>query len=229
MQFKLMSVAVMAVLLIGTGVQAMSQERQKTLNLAFDKLELHQVKAEQVTYRGRAVVRLTDAAVAEGDDADRLAIVPGTSFQDGTIEVTLSGDTAPDAPPAMRGFVGIAFRVTSDRSHYECFYLRPKNGRSEDQLQRNHSTQYVSVPGFPWQKLRSETPGKYESYVDLVPGEWTRVKIQIAGSRARLYVNGSDQPVLIVSDLKQPPVNGSIALWVGVGTIAHFSDLKITQ
>lgn len=85
------------------------------------------------------------------------------------------------------------------------------------------------MPGFGWQKLRSETPGKYESYVDLVPGQWTQVKIQVASSHARLYVNGAEQPVLIVNDLKQPAVNGSIALWVGIGTVAHFADLKVTR
>lgn len=97
-----------------------------------------------------------------------------------------------------------------------------------DQLQRNHSAQYVSAPGFPWQKLRTESPGKYESYVDLVPGQWTHIKITVAGTTARLYVNGSDQPTLIVNDLKQPPAKGAIALWTGPGTIAHFSDLKVT-
>jgi hypothetical protein len=155
-------------------------------------------------------------------------VVPGSSLQDGTIEVTLSGDTLPNVSEAARGFVGIAFRITADRSHFECFYLRPKNGRSEDQLQRNHSAQYISIPGFSWQKLRSEAPGKYESYVDLVAGQWTQVKIQVAGSSARLYVNGAAQPVLIVNDLKQAPANGSVALWVGPGTVAHFADLKLT-
>jgi len=192
------------------------------------KRKLHNVKAEPVTYLGRGAVRITDAGAEGLDDAGRLAIVPGSSFQDGTIEANLTGDTAPDAPANMRGFVGIAFRVTADRSHFECFYLRPKNGRSEDQLQRNHSVQYISMPGFPWNKLRSETPGKYESYVDLVPGQWTQVKIQVAGSSARLFVNGAEQPVLIVNDLKQPSTNGAIALWVGLGTIAHFSEVKVT-
>jgi hypothetical protein len=160
---------------------------------------------------GRAAVRVTDAA-ADVDDAGRLAIIPGTPFQDGTIELNLSGDTAADAPAQARGFVGIAYRVSGNRTHFECFYLRPKNGRSEDQLQRNHSTQYLSLPGFPWNKLRAESPGKYDSYVDLVAGQWTKVRIQVSGTSARLYVNGAAQPALIVNDLKQSPVKGAIAL-----------------
>jgi hypothetical protein len=195
--------------------------------IAVENLELRSVKAELVTYRGQQAVRITDTAPPESGDEDRLAIVKGTSFTGGTIEIALAGDTAANAPPTARGFVGIAFRV-ADRSHFECFYIRPKNGRSDDQLQRNHSTQYISVPGFPWYKLRNETPGKYESYVDLVPGAWTKIKIQVSGQTAKLYVNGADQPALIVNDLKQPPTKGSIALWVGPGTIAHFAGLKVT-
>lgn len=192
-----------------------------------DRLELHNVKAEPVTYRGRKAVRITDTTPSGPAEISSIAIVRGTSFEDGTIEVALAGDTAPDAPPNLRGFVGVAFRLRDSGSQYECFYLRPKNGRSEDQLQRNHSAQYISVPGFPWEKLRTEHPGEYESYVDLAPSEWTQVKIQVAGPKARLYVNGAAQPTLIVNDLKQKPQEGAIALWVGPGTIAHFADLQV--
>lgn len=223
MKQKLFGAFTLIVLFV-TASASLGQEVSKSLLL--DKLELHNVKGEPVTYLSRKAMRVTDDA-PHADDEGRFAVVPGTSFQDGTIEVDLTGDTAPDAPANLRGFVGIAFRVTADRSQFECFYLRPKNGRSDDQLQRNHSAQYISVPGFPWQKLRSETPGKYESYVDLIPGQWTHMKIQVAGIRAQLYVNGAEQPVLIVNDLKQAPVNGAIALWVGPGTIAHFADLRI--
>ena len=228
MRPELMHAIGLAVLLVSSQTPSAGQAQQGAVGLALDRLELQNVKAEAAIYLGRGAVRITDAGAQGVDDASRLAIVPGSSFQDGTIEVYLSGDTVPDARPEFRGFVGIAFRVTADRSHFECFYLRPKNGRSEDQLQRNHSVQYISMPGFPWNKLRSESPGKYESYVDLVPGQWTQVKIQVAGSRARLYVNGADQPALIVNDLKQPSTKGSIALWVGPGTIAHFSELKVS-
>lgn len=227
MKAKLTYVCALAVLLVSSGQKLASQERQKPSGLALDKLELRNVKAEPVTYLGRSAMRVSDAGPEGLDDAGRFAIVSGTAFQDGTIEVNLSGDTAPNAPPNLRGFVGMAFRITPDRAHFECFYLRPKNGRAEDQLQRNHSVQYISIPGFGWEKLRTESPGKYESYVDLVPGQWTQVRIQVAGSRARLYVNGAEQPALVVNDLKQPSVSGAIALWVGTGTIAHFSDLKV--
>jgi hypothetical protein len=109
------------------------------------------------------------------------------------------------------------------------FTCAPKNGRSEDQLQRNHSAQYESEPEYPWQRLRQETPGKYETYVDLVPGDWTKVRIEVHGGKARLFVNGSNQPVLVVNDLKHGQSSGSIALWIGPGTVAHFSNLRITR
>lgn len=227
MRSQLLHAVALTAILVSPQAQSAGQGQQKGAALALDKLELHNVKAEPVTYLGRAAMRIVDAGPEGLDDAGRFAIVPGSSFQDGTIVVNVSGDTGPEARPELRGFVGIAFRVAADKSHFECFYLRPKNGRSEDQLQRNHSVQYISMPGFPWEKLRSETPGKYESYSDLIPGRWAEVKIQVLGSRARLYVNGGEQPVLIVNDLKQPSASGSIALWVGPGTIAHFSDLKV--
>lgn len=228
-EMRLGGVFGLGVLLLFSGRHAFGQAAQEIALKAADKLELHNVKAEAMSYQGRAALRVTDAAAANVDDAGRLAIIPGTSFQDGTIELNLNGDTTADAPAQARGFVGIAFRVSADRTHFECFYLRPKNGRAEDQLQRNHSTQYISVPGYPWNKLRAETPGKYESYVDLVAGQWTKVKIQVSGTSARLYVNGADQPTLVVNDLKQPPGKGAIALWVGPGTIAHFAELKVSH
>lgn len=228
MKLKIPSVVVLA-LLVGSSVrQSSGQERPETLRLALNKLELRNVKAKAVTYRGHAAMRVADAGPNVGN-AEALAIIRGSSFRDGTIELNMSGNTAPNAPAFMRGFVGVAFRVSKDGSHFECFYLRPKNGRSEDQLQRNHSVQYVSIPGFDWQELRTMTPGKYESYSDLVPGQWTHVKIWVKGQRTRLFVGGAEQPVLVVNGLKQPVASGSIALWVGPGTIAYFSDLKITR
>lgn len=199
----------------------------KEFALDVSHLQLKNVKAESATFKGRKAIRLTDPA-ANIQDGARLALIPKTDFQDGIIELDVAGDTVPGAPPEFRAFTGIAFRASPEGARYEAIYLRPKNGRSEDQLQRNHSAQYISFPEFPWQRLRKDDPGKYESYVDLVPGEWTKFKIEVRGDKARLYVHGSEQPVLIVNDLKHPPARGAIALWIGPGTVAHFSNLRVT-
>jgi hypothetical protein len=108
-------------------------------------------------------------------------------------------------------------------------YIRPTNGRAEDQLRRNRSAQYFSYPDFPWYRLRKETPGQYESYVDLVPGEWTRIRIEVAGEKARLYVNGAEQPTLMVNDLKLGKGRGAVGLWVGQGTEGYFTNLRVSQ
>ena len=63
--------------------------------------------------------------------------------------------------------------------------------------------------------------------MDLGPGEWTKVKIEVSGVKARLYVHGNQQPTLVVNDLKLGPAKGAIALWIGPGTVAHFSNLRI--
>jgi len=63
-----------------------------------------------------------------------------------------------------------------------------------------------------------------------VPGEWTKMKIEINGNKAKLYLHGNSQPTLIVNDLKLgSDINGNIGLWIGPGTEAHFSNLQITK
>ena len=161
-------------------------------------------------------------------DEQSIAIFPDSNFKDGMIEIQVAGSPRADAPAEMRGFVGIAFRVGPHGERFEYFYIRPSNGRADDQLRRNHSTQYCSHPDYPWFRLREESPGVYESYTDLVVGEWTKIKIAVSGVRAQLYVNGAEQPCLIVNDLKLGETRGQIALWVGAGTEAYFSELVVT-
>src|SRR5262249_40711998 len=111
-------------------------------------------------------------------NASSYALVKDASFRDGVIEVELAGQPAAGAASAARGFIGIAFRVQGD-GRYEYIYLRPTNGRADDQVRRNHSTQYSSYPDFDFARSRQEAPEKYESYVDLQPGVWTKYKIEV--------------------------------------------------
>jgi hypothetical protein len=186
------------------------------------------IQASVASYRGRRAVRVVndDGTTRTASNGQVLAIVKTSDFKDGTIEAEVSGFPRPGAKPGTRGFIGLAFRVQDHGARFEAFYLRMTNGRATDQLQRNHSAQYVSQPDFPWNRLREETPGVYESYVDLVAGAWTRIKIVVSGSKAQLYVNGSQQPCLIVNDLKLGETHGQVALWTGSDTEAYFSNLK---
>jgi len=189
-----------------------------------DQLELHQVAASKVEYEGKQAVRLeTRPNVPNGAS---YAVLKGERFHDGIIEASLAGQPRANAGPGARGFIGIAFRLKGNR--YEYIYLRPTNGRADDQVRRNHSTQYGAHPSYDFDRLRRESPGKYESYVDLQPGVWTRFKIVIEGVKARLYVDGAEQPCLIVNDMKLGNSEGGVALWVGPGTEGYFADLKIT-
>ena len=200
-------------------------------------LQPHHVTVEAVTYHGRKAVRVLPAsapdreqATATNGEGGGIVVIPGVStFGNGSIEVDVAGMPRSGSPPGARGFVGVAFRVDSDPSRYECVYLRPTNGRADDQLRRNHSTQYISMPEYEWSRLRSEAPGQYESYVDLVPGEWTRIKVEVSGVKARLFVNDSPQPVLLVNDLKHGDTKGAVALWIGMGTEAYFANLRLSE
>src|SRR5436305_2112570 len=118
------------------------------------------------SYNGRRAVRID--ANADAANATSYAIVKNTSLQDGTIEVDVAGRPAAGASADARGFIGVGFRLRD--GHYEYVYLRPTNGRADDQVRRNHATQYSSYPDFDYARSRAEAPGKYESYVDLEPG-----------------------------------------------------------
>jgi hypothetical protein len=219
------SLAVMAALPLAVPPGGLAAAEPRVFSLtSVDGLELKGVQVSAVEYQGRRAVRLIEAPGAQGDT---MAAIKGLEFADGTIELDLAGQPAPGAPEGARGFVGVAFRVQSD-GRLECFYLRPTNGRADDQLRRNRSTQYVSHPEFPWFRLRKENPGLYESYVDLEPGAWTKVKIVVAGAKARLYVHGAEQPALIVNDLKLGgAARGGVGLWIDAGTEAHFASLTV--
>ena len=208
--------------------EAAAQQRSYALETA-EGLKLHNVEAAPATLADRKGLRLTLAGPAAGQDVEPLAVIEGPAFGNGVIEAEIAGEPGPGAPGGARGFVGIAFRVQADLQTYDAFYLRPTNGRADDQERRNHAAQYISHPAWPWDRLRKETPSRYESYVDLVPATWTRVRIEVRGDKARLYVNGAEQPTLIVNDVKSgPSARGAVALWLGPCTVAHFRSLTVT-
>jgi hypothetical protein len=238
--------SLLALAFISAGVSGAERSRHFPLTSA-DGLLLENVSAQaaalddkkgiRVVMSDDALARVRGMSAAErqrasetGQFPEQMAIIDGLEFGDGIIEVEISGEPLAGVFEGARGFVGIAFRVQKDRRTYDAFYLRPANGRAEEQLRRNRTVQYISHPDWTWFRFRQETPGKYESYVDLVPGEWTRIRIEVQGAQARLYVHGAEQPSLIVNDLKTgDSARGGIALWLDIGTVAHFRNLSVRQ
>lgn len=233
-------------LALSTLLGAQDSQRHFALESAAG-LRLHNVTAEPATLQGRKGIRVAlseaarrqvasasreeqDKLAMTGGTVEQLAAIEGLDFDNGVIEAEIAGAPMAGAFAGARGFVGLAFRLQNDMRTYDAFYLRPTNGRAEDQVRRNHSVQYIAHPDWPWFRLRKETPEKYESYVDLAPGEWTRVKIEVRGAQARLYVHNQPQPTLIVNDLKSGTTGkGAIALWLDIGTEAHFRNLTVRR
>jgi hypothetical protein len=180
---------------------------------------------------GKKAVRVTKDTSVQGADAPTFVRLDNTiDFKNGVIECKMLSRLLPNASISSRGFIGLAFRINEDNSKFESIYIRPTNGRANEQIRRNHSTQYFSYPAFPFDRLRKEAPGEYESYADMGLNEWIKIKIVIKDAQARLFLNDNPQPSLIVNDLKHGPNNkGAIGFFVDVDTEGFFADLKVVK
>lgn len=213
-----------AVLLSAAGV-AWGQEARSFQLEDGAGLEAHNVKFAPATYQGKKALLVT---TLKQEDSAGFALLPGTDVQDGTIEVDLAVKIL--TPPGVRmpGFTGMMFRSKPDGSQYELFYVRPKNALAENQSMRNHAVQYSAEPGYGWYKLRREWPFVYESYAEIEPEKWTHMKIEVAGRVAKLYLNNSTKPNLVVDGLKGANLHGAVGLWVYPQEESYFANLKIT-
>jgi hypothetical protein len=177
----------------------------------------------------KIVVKVAKDSTVKEIDEPTFVKLQGIDFKDGAIEVNVLSRLLPNAPEFSRGFIGVAFRINDDNSKFECIYIRPTNGRADDQVRRNHSIQYFSYPDYKFPRLRKDTPEKYEAYADMGLNEWIKMKIVVRGQEARLYLNDNKQPSLIVNDLKLGNSSGGIGLFVDVGTEGYFADLKVSK
>lgn len=216
----------LSVLLSILGLTAAAQ----TIPLKGDRLQAVGVTMFAQKMDGKDVVLVVKDSAVQGVDEPTFVKVAGSSFKDGTIEVNVLSKLRPDAPADARGFIGLAFRINETNSKFESIYIRPTNGRADDQIRRNHSVQYFSYPDFKFFRLRKEFPEKYESYADMGLNEWIKMRIVVSGSQAKLYLNENKEPSLIVNDLKLgSEASGAIGLFVDIGTEGYFSDLKISK
>ncbi len=159
------------------------------ISISLDNLLPNNVIPSEAEHKGSAATRLVLTPDAETPDNPTFVWIKDPEFHNGTIEIDVTGRPLPDVFPEARGFIGVAFRIAEDLSAFECMYLRPTNGRAEVQLRRNRATQYFSYPDWKFDRLRTEVPGHYKAYVDLITGAWTKMRIEVEGERAKLFIH----------------------------------------
>jgi hypothetical protein len=192
------------------------------------ELQAVSVSISNAMVTGAHAICVTKDPAVTAFDEPTFAKLAGVHFRDGTIRVRVLSRLLADAPDFARGFIGVAFRISDDNAQFECIYIRPTNGRAEQQLRRNRAIQYFSFPNYKFERLRSEAPGEYETYADMGLDEWIDLRIVVRGAQAKLFLHDGRQPALIVNDLKHgPAAAGAIGLWVDIGTEGYFADLQI--
>lgn len=210
-------------------------------NLKFKnhEFELKNVNASIVKLNGEKVLKIDRDLTALPFDAKNMvstvdeptfAKLSDVNFENGIIEVKLLSRLLTTAPDFACGFIGIAFMINDDNTGFQSIYLRPTNGRSENQFRRNHTVQYFSYPNFKFDRLRKEFPETYETYADVGLNEWISLRIEIKNRKAiLLYINNQKHASFVVNELKGTVGSGAIGLWVDIGTEGYFKDLKVMK
>jgi hypothetical protein len=174
----------------------------------------------------RTVTRITDGArkgirVSEAEGEFPIYF-SGIDFTNGTIEFDVKGKDVQGA-----SFVGVAFHGV-DATTFDGIYFRPFNFKTTDQARVLRAVQYISHPAHPWQKLRADTPGRYEKPVNPVPdpNAWFHARVVVASPKVSVFVNDGKEPCLVVDQLSDRK-KGLVGIWVGNGSGGDFANFKI--
>jgi hypothetical protein len=222
-------------------VTAQSPANWQRLMLGKQTFELHNVTGAIIKFQGKDVLKIERDLNALPFDSNRLeATVDEThyarllgldDFENGTIEVKMYSQIQNPSPyPPAAGFIGLYFRIKEDDSEFESIYLRPKVGRINNQMARNHTVQYFSYPDYKFQTLRNKFPaGSYEGSAPVMLNEWITMRIEVNGETAEMFINNMKYSTFIVNKMLGKNKKGGIGLYVDIGTIGYFRDLKVTK
>jgi hypothetical protein len=225
-------------LLIGFKVTAQTFQK---ITLGKQTFELHNVTGSVIDFQGKKVLKIERDLKALPFDANRLEatvdekhysrLLDLADFENGTIEVKMYSQIQDPSPyPPAAGFIGLYYRIKEDDSEFESIYLRPKVGRINNQMARNHAVQYFSYPNFKFQTLRDKFPaGSYEGSAPVMLNEWITIRLEINGETAEMFVNNLKYSSFIVNKMLGTTKKGSVGLYVDIATIGYFKDLKVTK
>lgn len=228
-------------LAISIGVYGQHSGSWKELKLGKQSFELHNVTGEIIKFQGKKVLKIERDLNALAFDANNLEatvdephyarLVDLDDFENGTIEVKMYSQIQDPSPfPAAAGFIGLYFRIAKDDSSFESIYLRPKVGRANKQYARNHAVQYFSFPDYKFQTLRDQFPaGSYEGSAPVALNEWITMRLEINGDLAEMFINDLKYSSFVVDKMLGKNKKGGIGLYVDIGTIGYFRDLKVIK
>ena len=159
--------------------------------------------------------RMIDAGMAEHMGVPCLqgaAVLDDVEFQDGTIEVDVAVD-------GSRSYPGIVFRMQSDEN-YERVYIRPhRAGLYPDAVQ--YTPVINRVAG--WQLYHGEGA---TSGAEIPVDDWVRLKLEVRGTQARVYLGEAAEPALVITELRHGASSGGIGLLGPRDGSACFRDFR---
>ncbi len=175
----------------------------QTIEVPFDSDQWETKGANYVLqkYEGRDAILLQAGTIYLKDVA----------FLDGTIEVDINFS-------ALRNFPGIGWRMVDPENH-EHFYIRPHQSGNADANQ--YTPVFNGLAG--WQLYHGEL---YATPVHYTFNEWHHVRIEVAGSQAKIFFDDMEKPLLEVKELLRSPQSGTLSL--NTRTNVHFANFKYT-
>lgn len=196
---------------LGTPIDLKKEVKKKRINVFNRDLTL-------IEDGSRTGVRLSKA------EGEGVAWLKGVEFANGIIEFDVRGENVQG-----HSFVGIAFHG-KDNYTFDAIYLRPFRFQDADPESRGHSLQYVSFPKYTWRELRGKFPGMYEASINPSPDpdSWVKVKIVVKDKLVSTYINGNDQPSLVVEKVTDVKT-GSLGFYVADTSGGDFANLTITK
>ena len=232
-------IIIFCIIILGA-LDAQAYRNVKKAKLGKQIFELHNVTGEIITFKGDKVLKIERDLIAIPFDSTNIEatvdephyarLIGLDDFENGTIEVKMYTQLQNPKPySGIAGFIGIYFKVKEDDSAFEGIYVRPKVGRVLNQKMRNHAVQYISYPNFKFDKLRKIAPFNYEGSAPVALNEWITMKIEVNGEIAEMYINEAKHSTFVVNKLLGKNQKGGVGLYVDIGTIGYFKDLKVTR
>jgi len=140
------------------------------------------------------------------------AMLRDVDFTDGVIEVDL-------AVTGVASYPGICFRRQAGDT-YEHVYVRPhRAGRYPDALQ--YTPVFHGLGS--WQLYSGEG---FTAGVEMPPNRWVRLKVEVRGEQARVYLGDGPDPALVIPELKLDAGRGQIGVLGGREGVAYFSNFR---